>query len=329
MFSNQAWIDKKVTKIPINSVLITCTATIGKVAVSKIELTTNQQINALVCDEKKVIAEYLAYYMLTQKENLENLTSNSGVKHINMKMLNNFKIPLPPLNIQEEIVKACQKVDDEVGKANEIIEEIKRKIEEEISAVGNNFIKLGDYSELITKGTTPTSIGYNFTSEGINFIKIESITTSSIFDVSKISHINDDCHTKMSRSQLKKNDILFSIAGALGRAIIVNDDILPANTNQALAIIRLKKDINLNVKYLFLILKSDFIQKEINNLKKGIAQSNLSLAQISNFKIPLPTLKTQNKIVSKIEILEIKIAEAKEIVEGASFRKEEVLKLYL
>jgi len=35
--------------------------------------------------------------------------------------------------------------------------------------------KLGDIANLITKGTTPTSLGYQFTETGINFIKIESI----------------------------------------------------------------------------------------------------------------------------------------------------------
>jgi restriction endonuclease S subunit len=84
--SKKAFDDKKVSIIPINSVVLTCTATIGKVGVTKIELTTNQQINSLICDISKVIPEFLAYFLKTQKENLENLTSNSGVKHINMGM---------------------------------------------------------------------------------------------------------------------------------------------------------------------------------------------------------------------------------------------------
>jgi type I restriction enzyme M protein len=112
--SKKALEDKKVTIVPKNSVLITCTATIGKIGINKIDLTTNQQINALICINEKIIPEFLAYFMTTQKENLENLTSNSGVKHINLVMLKNFKIPLPPLEIQEQIVKKCQKVDDEV-----------------------------------------------------------------------------------------------------------------------------------------------------------------------------------------------------------------------
>ncbi|MHB9016244.1 MAG: N-6 DNA methylase, partial [Sulfurovum sp.] len=147
--SKKAFDDKKVSIIPINSVVLTCTATIGKVGVTKIELTTNQQINSLMCDISKVIPEFLAYFLKTQKENLENLTSNSGVKHINMGMLNNFKIPLPPLEIQEEIVKECQKVDDEVLKANETIGQSKVNI---ILAMNSSSeytpMKLGDACDM-------------------------------------------------------------------------------------------------------------------------------------------------------------------------------------
>ena len=113
-----------------------------------------------------------------------------------------------------------------------------------------NKIKLGDIATVITKGTTPTSIGFNFEENGINFIKIESIDENGTFLPDKFSHINSKCNGKLKRSQLQENDILFSIAGVIGRTAIITKDILPANTNQAVAIIRLRKDCGLNVKFL-------------------------------------------------------------------------------
>jgi len=110
--------------------------------------------------------------------------------------------------------------------------------------------RLGDLSEVITKGTTPTSIGHQFVLEGINFIKIESISLNGGFIPGKFAYITEDGNDALKRSQLKKNDILFSIAGALGRTAIVPDEILPANTNQALAIIRLKNDALISRKFI-------------------------------------------------------------------------------
>ena len=87
-------------------------------------------------------------------------------------------------------------------------------------------VRLGDIAEVITKGTTPTSLGYEFKESGINFIKIESITESGCFISDKFAHISSECHYALKRSQLKKNDVLFSIAGAIGRVGIVNDSIM-------------------------------------------------------------------------------------------------------
>ena len=176
-------------------------------------------------------------------------------------------------------------------------------------------LQLKDTSELITKGTTPTSIGFSFVENGVNFIKIESITKSGKFIKSRFAHINSDCNKAMLRSQLKENDVLFSIAGALGRTVIVDKNILPANTNQALAIIRLKKDSLLHINYLYLILQSAFIQEQIGGLKVGVAQPNLSLTQIGDFKIPLPPLEIQKEIVKACEVIDSSVDKANTEIE--------------
>ena len=111
--------------------------------------------------------------------------------------------------------------------------------------------KLGELSEVLTKGTTPTSVGFKFEEEGINFVKIESIDLSGNFIKNKFAQISKEGNEALKRSQLQEGDILFSIAGALGRAAIVTNDILPANTNQALSIIRLKNNENVLKEYIF------------------------------------------------------------------------------
>jgi type I restriction enzyme S subunit len=161
--------------------------------------------------------------------------------------------------------------------------------------------KLSELCELITKGTTPTSLGFNFTIEGVKFIKVESLTESGKIIPNKVAFISEECHNSLKRSQLKENDILFSIAGALGRIGIVNKDILPANTNQALAIIRLKSGKNIMIDFLSKYFQSNIITEEIEKLKGGAAQQNLSLTQLNNLNIPIPPLSEQKEIVSILD----------------------------
>ena len=172
-------------------------------------------------------------------------------------------------------------------------------------------VRLGDICEVITKGTTPTSLGFKYEERGINFIKIESISKDGIFDSNKFAYISEETNNALKRSIICENDLLISIAGALGRVAMVNKKILPANTNQALAIIRLK-DKSLR-EYIYFYLNSSQIQNHIDKINVQNAQANLSLQNIKDFKIPLPPIKEQKKIATiltkadqKIEILKAK-----------------------
>jgi type I restriction enzyme S subunit len=153
-------------------------------------------------------------------------------------------------------------------------------------------VRLGEVSKTITKGTTPTTYGFSYVNDGINFIKIESIDENGNFIIEKFEHIDKKTNDYLSRSKLEEGDILFSIAGALGRVAIIEKSVLPANTNQALAIIRLKEKKETTIKFLKFYLTSFLIQNYIENILVKSAQSNLTLKHISNFLIPSPAPRT-------------------------------------
>lgn len=150
--------------------------------------------------------------------------------------------------------------------------------------------KLGTICRLITKGTTPKNKSGN---GKINFVKVENINADSgeISDMTKITIEEHEGYLK--RSRLEANDILFSIAGTLGRVSVVKPNILPANTNQALAIIRCKEGY---IPYLTTVLKGRTVEDFIRKNPTIGAQPNLSLEQVKNLKILLPTIEEQMKI---------------------------------
>ena len=119
--------------------------------------------------------------------------------------------------------------------------------------VGWESLKLRDITERITKGSTPTSYGYVYQFEGIQFIKAENIDENGLITSIK-DFIDEDANEFLKRSILKENDVLFSIAGTIGRVGIVRRVDLPANTNQALAIIRTLPG-SIDTKYLYYYLK--------------------------------------------------------------------------
>ena len=177
-------------------------------------------------------------------------------------------------------------------------------------------VRLCDIATVITKGTTPTTLGYNFVDDGVNFVKIESITENGEFLTDKFAHITDECDRKLSRSQLQRNDLLFSIAGAIGRTAIVTEDILPANTNQALAIIRVPEG-EVDYSYLKYVLQSPAIVEQFEKKKQGVAQLNISLKDIGDFVIPLRTAEEQKTVISTLD----------KVSELIALRKEQLVKL--
>lgn len=167
-------------------------------------------------------------------------------------------------------------------------------------------VKLGEILNFISKGTTPPN-GVGFVDKGINYVKSDAIGYDRKLDKTKIVQINEETHQKFKRSQLAESDILFSMAGIyLGKNAIVTKDILPANTNQALAILRLNQD-EANPNYVSLYLSQQSMIDFINNMSGQSAQPNVNFEEIKSIEIKLPPLPEQTAIASVLGSLDDKI----------------------
>ena len=167
--------------------------------------------------------------------------------------------------------------------------------------IGRSSTRLGGIASLITKGTTPTTVGFQYVDKGINFVKVESISSEGALISHKFAKVSEECHQAFKRSQIHEGDILFSIAGALGRSAIATKESLPANTNQAVAIVRLANPSASLPEYVLYALKSAAITEQIEANRAGSAQQNLSLKQLADFVIPLPPLEEQQRIVAVLD----------------------------
>ena len=159
-------------------------------------------------------------------------------------------------------------------------------------------IKLAELCTVITKGTTPSNIGESFTENGVNYIRSEMITDAKYISSNGMLYISDGTHEKLKRSQLKKDDILFSMAGVyLGKTAILREEDVPANTNQAVALIRIDSS-KCNLEYVYYFLNLPETVVKVNTVSGQAAQPNINLKQIGNIEIVLPDIETQNRIVN-------------------------------
>ena len=155
-------------------------------------------------------------------------------------------------------------------------------------------------AKTISKGTTPSTEGREILDAGpVRFLKAENITSLGVQDV-PLCFIDEETDRILKRSRLRLGDVLFVIAGAtLGKTSIVSDDILPANTNQAVAFIR--PNSRINSRYLEFWLQTHRIREQIWLNAVQSAQPNLSMANLGEFACPLPSPSEQTTIVEHLD----------------------------
>jgi type I restriction enzyme, S subunit len=167
--------------------------------------------------------------------------------------------------------------------------------------------RLSDLATKITKGTTPSTVGGTFLKSGINYIKSEAVSYEGTIDESTFVFIDESTHLKLERSQLETGDILLSMAGAyLGKSGMVKEWMLPANTNQALAIIRINRERALP-KFVHFFLRTPETVRNINSMTAQSAQPNINLEQIGSLELMLPSIIEQRAIAEILSALDDKI----------------------
>ncbi len=160
-------------------------------------------------------------------------------------------------------------------------------------------VRLAELSKVITKGTTPTSIGFEFSNDGVRFLRVQNIEGGTVNYERDTLFIDESTHQALKRSQIQPGDILVSIAGTIGRSGVVPKDSPPLNCNQAVAIIRTNGGVSR--PYLRSWLESSDAQRQMIGATVTGTISNLSLTQLGNLIVPVPSLPEQRRIAEVLD----------------------------
>ena len=329
--------------LPAGTVLLTSRATIGKVAIAKIPVATNQGFANFLCKEE-IANVFLAYYLRSITDLLISLGGGTTFLEVTKTTLLKVEIPLPPLPEQHRIVAKIEELftkldaginalhkaqsqlkryrqsvlkaafegklteawraehQEELEPASVLLERIlkarrekweteqleqmrakgempkddkwKTKYKEPIAPETSNlpelpngweWVKLGQVTYLITKGSSPRWQGFNYVDKGIFFLRSQNVGWGGL-NLSNIAYLPEAFNEKEKKSVLQRGDVLLNLVGAsIGRAAITSDELEGANMNQAVALIRLVRN-GLDNKFLMTYLISPDAQSIIKNL---------------------------------------------------------------
>ena len=164
----------------------------------------------------------------------------------------------------------------------------------------------GEFANVVTKGSSPTWQGFEYCEDGIMFIRSQNVG-NGMLRLNDLVHLPTSFNLKEKRSIIHAGDLLINLVGAsIGRAAIADERINGSNTNQAVAIVRLNEG-QLTNWYTMYFLLTDKGQEVINFNKKDIARANISLTDVKNFLIPVPTINEQKNISDILQKIDKKI----------------------
>lgn len=191
--------------------------------------------------------------------------------------------------------------------------------------------KLKTFTVMISKGTTPKDMSnVKTTLYCVRYLKSENIKNNHLDIVPKF-YITEETHNELSRSKLNGNDVLFVIAGAsIGKVAIMDENLLPANTNQANAFIRIKDEFMDSIEYLWMLLQSVIVKEVINRYSVQSAQPNISMENLGNIKLPYPLLKRErdnimNYLREKVDAIDSLISEKESLINDLEAYKKSLI----
>lgn len=122
--------------LPINSVIVSTRATIGRIAINAVECSTNQGFkNIIINDFNKANTHFVALMMTQLIDKMNAMATGGTFKELSTSNFKTLQIPLPPLSIQEEIVAEIEGCQKEIADLKRRIYENERKIKDRIAKV--------------------------------------------------------------------------------------------------------------------------------------------------------------------------------------------------
>jgi len=290
------------TLLPVNTILFSSRATIGEVAIAKVEMCTNQGYKNFVCDKDKLHYEFLYYALKGLKLELIMLAGGMTYKEINTTQMKNFKIPLPPLNIQQKIVDEMLAIEKHEKESKEKIAVLRMKVKNTIKKMfeGVQTVRFGDVLKLEYGKPLPETarVKGDFPVMGSNGI---------------IGYHNEFF--------VEAPAIIIGRKGSTGKVNLAEKNCYPIDT----AFYVNFDESQWYYKVLYYLLED----LELEKLRSGLGSGGINRNRIYELKIPYPSLIIQNKLARLILKIEEKMDALEQDIVQLQEQKASVLSGYL
>lgn len=287
--------------VPCNSVLITCIGIIGKVAITKGDVAFNQQINAIIPNEK-VLPEYLALKLKQEQNLLKKLANKSIVANINKTNFSNIKISIPSIEEQYKVVDLSLKLITLIKKRQRQIEALSAlkqsifldmfgdPVTNERSWDTKILNELGKWKS----GGTPSRKKAEYFQGDIPWLSSGELNNIYVYDSEE--RITETAIEESSSKMIEENSLLLGMYDTAGLKSSINK--VKCSCNQAIAFAKINERI---ASTEFVYYSIQIMREYLLNQQRGVRQKNFNLTMIKNIEVILPPLELQNEFSNRLK----------------------------
>ncbi|MFN4198953.1 MAG: restriction endonuclease subunit S [Flavobacterium sp.] len=295
------------------TLLLAMYGSVGKTAIAKIDLSTNQAILGInIIDKKNVDIKYLRYWFTTIKEQLLNRAVGAALANISLGIVKELEIPHPPLSTQQKIAAI-------LDQADALIQNNRAIVQKYDALTQSLFLDMFGDPVKNEKGWEKTELGkLGDFKNGLNYSKSDygfTLKVIGVGDFKNFSRLDDFSNTSIIAMNeaprdeflLKDGDLLFVRSNGnkelVGRCLIVY--VGDEKVSYSGFCIRLRLNSNqINSNYLVQLLQRAEFKKHIFKNGRGANIQNINQELLGNIKIQIPPITLQNLFAERVVVIE-------------------------
>jgi len=298
--------------LPVNSVVVSSRATIGRVGIVKTELATNQGFkNIVIRDPSLVLPEYLAFVLIGKRDEMLSLASGATFKEISKESFGTIQVPLPPLAKQQQIVNELEGYRQMIDSARSIVEKYSPTIPQRIKG------ELRALETIATIRPPKGEVKELSRDTLVSFVPMADVNTHSVsFAPKEVRPISE---VLGGFTYFREDDVLLAkIApcfenGKSGIARNLKNGIGFGSTE--FIVIRANTAITYPEWIYYHISSKEFLLQGKSFMTGTAGQQRIDLDYVKQYQIPVPPLEVQRAILEEIQTEQTLVESSKQLIE--------------
>jgi len=300
--------------LPVNSVLVSSRATIGRIAINRVPLATNQGFkNIVITDDTRALPKYVALAVTRLVPTMQSWATGGTFAEISKSKFCDLEIPLPPLDAQREIVAEVEGYQRVIDGARAVLDNYRPHI---LVDPEWPVVELSEVFDSLESGVSVNSENREKRAGEFGVLKTSAVT-SGTFEPSNHKTILSDEIVRAKCSPRKGSIIIsrMNTEALVGASAFVEADypdlFLPDRLWQTVIT---RADVC--ARYVQTVIASEYYRAKISAVSGGTSGSmkNVAQSQLLSLRIPLPPFEIQQAIVAEIEAEKAAVASNRDLI---------------